>query len=149
MLICYEDTDPTWPGRTAADADGPPVDFLVNISNDGWFNGTSEHEQHLAICRFRAVECRRSMARAVNMGISAVIDGNGRVIALPGANLGEVQADRGGADRRDPHRPAHQSVRPSGDWLPWACWLLMGIGLLRPILRRVRRTPVRLAHELA
>src|SRR5713101_1333826 len=58
-----------------------PVDFLVNISNDGWFEGTEEHEQHLAICRFRAVVCRRSMVRAVNMGISAVIDGNGRVLA--------------------------------------------------------------------
>ena len=54
-------------------------DFLVNISNDGWFNGSCEHEEHLAICRFRAVECRRSIARAVNMGISTVIDGNGRV----------------------------------------------------------------------
>src|SRR4029450_10245577 len=54
-----------------------------NISNDGWFNGTEEHEQHLAICRFRAVETRRSVVRAVNMGISAVIDPDGRVIELP------------------------------------------------------------------
>ena len=29
---------------------------------------------------FRAIECRRPLARAVNMGISAVIDGNGRVL---------------------------------------------------------------------
>ena len=60
-----------------------PVDFLVNISNDGWFDGTEEHEQHLAICRFRAIETRRSVVRAVNMGISAVIDPDGRVIELP------------------------------------------------------------------
>jgi apolipoprotein N-acyltransferase len=80
VVICYEDTDPALTrhygggGREAAD-------FILNISNDGWFNGTSEHDQHLAICRFRAVECRRSVARAVNMGISAVIDSNGRVLA--------------------------------------------------------------------
>lgn len=79
-LICYEDTDSDV-SRPYGGGDGQaPADFLVNISNDGWFLGTSEHDEHLAICRFRAVECRRSVARAVNMGISAVIDGNGRVL---------------------------------------------------------------------
>ncbi len=79
MLICYEDTDTylarqynPWSGR------GAGVDFLVNTSNDGWFDGSEEHEQHLAICRFRAVEARRTVVRAVNMGISAVIDPDGR-----------------------------------------------------------------------
>lgn len=81
VLICYEDTDPFLARRYAIDdEDGAPVDFLLNISNDGWFDGTSEHEEHLAISRFRAVECRRALARSVNMGISAVIDSNGRVL---------------------------------------------------------------------
>jgi apolipoprotein N-acyltransferase len=81
VVICYEDTDPSLAREyVREDVDGPPVDFLVNISNDGWFKGTAEHEEHLAICRFRAVECRRAVARAVNMGVSAVIDGNGRVL---------------------------------------------------------------------
>jgi apolipoprotein N-acyltransferase len=80
VLICYEDTDPDV-ARPYGGGDGqPPADFVLNISNDGWFNGTSEHEQHLAICRFRAVECRRSVLRAVNMGVSAVVDGDGRVL---------------------------------------------------------------------
>jgi apolipoprotein N-acyltransferase len=78
--ICYEDSDPIV-GRPYGKQGGPSkVDFVVNISNDGWFDGTAEHEQHLAICRFRAVECRQSVARSVNMGISGVIDGNGRVL---------------------------------------------------------------------
>jgi apolipoprotein N-acyltransferase len=81
VVICYEDTDPDMT-RPYAGGDGrPPADFLLNTSNDGWFDGTSEHEEHLAICRFRAVECRRPIARAVNMGISALIDGNGNVLA--------------------------------------------------------------------
>ncbi len=81
VLICFEDTDPVLARRYAvADSDGPPVDFLVNLSNDGWFDGTAEHETHLAVSRFRAVECRRSMVRSVNMGISAVIDSSGRVL---------------------------------------------------------------------
>ncbi len=80
VVICYEDTDPAV-SRLYGGGDGrPAADFVLNTSNDGWFNGTSEHNEHLANCRFRAVECRRSVARAVNMGISAVVDGNGRVL---------------------------------------------------------------------
>ncbi len=74
VMICYEDT------VAAIGREYAGVDFLVNISNDGWFDGTSEHDQHLAISRFRAVEARRSLVRAVNMGVSAVIDGSGRVL---------------------------------------------------------------------
>ena len=85
VVICFEDTDPYLARQyVRTDSVLRPVDFLLNISNDGWFDGTSEHDEHLAICRFRAVECRRAIARSVNMGISAVIDGNGRVVALPG-----------------------------------------------------------------
>ncbi|MFO0877004.1 MAG: apolipoprotein N-acyltransferase [Gemmataceae bacterium] len=78
VMICYEDTDPAMARPYARP---PAVDFLVNISNDGWFDGTSEHDQHLAICQFRAVETRRAVGRAVNMGISAVVDSCGRVLA--------------------------------------------------------------------
>src|SRR5207249_9926463 len=82
VLICYEDTD-MYLGREygVETDDGPAVDFILNISNDGWFDGTAEHEEHLAIARFRAIETRRAVARAVNMGVSAVIDSNGRVLA--------------------------------------------------------------------
>src|SRR5262249_9081680 len=59
-LICYEDSDPYLARQYVA---SEPVNFLVNISNDGWFNGTEEHEQHLAICRFRAIESRRAVVR--------------------------------------------------------------------------------------
>jgi len=80
VVICYEDTDPIM-ARPYGGGDGKPAaDFMINTSNDGWFQGSSEHDEHLAICRFRAVECRRSVARSVNMGISAVVDANGRVL---------------------------------------------------------------------
>jgi len=81
VLICYEDTDPVLARQYGKeDADGPPAHFLVNMSNDGWFDGSTQHVEHLAIARFRAIESRRAVVRAVNMGVSAVIDGNGRVL---------------------------------------------------------------------
>jgi len=72
VLICFEDTLP-WAARAYVGRPDP-VDFLVNISNDGWFAGSAELDAHLAISVFRAVECRRSLVRAVNTGISAAID---------------------------------------------------------------------------
>lgn len=80
VVICYEDTDAAM-AHAYVCGDERPVDFLINISNDGWFDGSSEHDQHLAISRFRAIECRRAVARSVNMGISAVVDPVGRVLA--------------------------------------------------------------------
>jgi apolipoprotein N-acyltransferase len=83
-LICYEDTVPHLV-RSAVDklndpADGKPVDCLVNLTNDGWFHGSSGLDQHLITALFRCVECRKPMVRAVNTGISAVIDGDGMVV---------------------------------------------------------------------
>ena len=83
-IICFEDTVPHLVReivKTAADnAEGKPVDCLVNLTNDGWFHGSSELEQHLITAAFRSVETRTPMVRAVNTGISAVIDGDGVVI---------------------------------------------------------------------
>jgi apolipoprotein N-acyltransferase len=58
------------------------IDFLVNISNDGWFNHSCELLQHLYICAFRAVENRISIARSVNTGVSGFIDPSGRIIDM-------------------------------------------------------------------
>jgi apolipoprotein N-acyltransferase len=59
---------------------GEEPDVLVNLSNDGWFWGSSELEMHLACGVFRAVECRKPFLIAANTGISAWIDGDGRIL---------------------------------------------------------------------
>lgn len=137
VVICYEDTDPTLARHySRKDQDGPPVNFLVNISNDGWFDGTSEHDQHLATCRFRAVEARRAIARSVNMGVSAVIDGNGRTVALPGATVSASKKMEGFVACNVPIDDRTSYYALLGDWLPWTCWVLLGaaclFGRLRP-----------------
>jgi apolipoprotein N-acyltransferase len=83
--ICFEDTLPQVVRRFFAEApDGREPDVLVNLSNDGWFKSTSEHEMHLAVSVFRCIENRVPLVRAVNTGVSAVVDGNGRIIkSLP------------------------------------------------------------------
>jgi apolipoprotein N-acyltransferase len=130
VLICYEDTDPylarqynPWAGR------GPNVDFLVNTSNDGWFDGSEQHEQHLAISRFRAVEARRSVVRAVNMGISAVIDPDGRVVALPGDSWARSKKTTGVVTAVVPVDDRGSVYAAAGDWVPGLCWALVVVGV--------------------
>ncbi len=79
--ICYEDTVPYVPREFVWDNGKRRVDFLINISNDGWFLHSNELPQHLAICVFRAIENRVAIARAVNTGISGFIDGSGRIFS--------------------------------------------------------------------
>ncbi|MEZ6048356.1 MAG: apolipoprotein N-acyltransferase [Planctomycetaceae bacterium] len=78
-LICYEDTVPTLVRDYVKQGleQEKPVDCLVNLTNDGWFHGSSELDQHLITASFRCVETRTPMVRAVNTGISAIIDSQG------------------------------------------------------------------------
>ncbi len=94
-VICFEDTIPTLARRgVLGTGTSGRADVLLNLTNDGWFRGSAEQQAHLAISVFRAVECRTPLVRAVNTGISAVIDGNGRIIAsLPRATEGVLSAD--------------------------------------------------------
>jgi len=88
VMICYEDTVPKIARRFAKNQQGHKnIDWLVNISNDGWFvrfkNAkvfpSTELPQHTAICVFRAVENRLAVLRSVNTGISCLIDSLGRI----------------------------------------------------------------------
>lgn len=76
-LVCYESIFPEL-SRSMVQAG---ADVLVNVSNYGWFSGTSQMEQALAIACFRAAELRRPMVLASNNGVSAVIGPDGVVRA--------------------------------------------------------------------
>lgn len=65
--------------RLRGRGDEPQV--LVNLTNDGWFRGSSILDLHLAASRLRAVEARKPLIVAANGGFSAVIDGSGRIHA--------------------------------------------------------------------
>jgi apolipoprotein N-acyltransferase len=126
-LICYEDSDPYLARQYVATE---PVNFLVNISNDGWFDGTEEHEEHLAICRFRAIEARRAVVRAVNMGISGVIDSDGRVREIPGPTWSESKKVEAVVSATVPIDTRESLYATIGDWIPAACWATVLVGLV-------------------
>lgn len=49
------------------------ANFLVTVSNDGWFRDSEELDQILIVTKFRAVENRVGIVRATNTGVSAFV----------------------------------------------------------------------------
>lgn len=74
-LICYE---VIFSGQVTAGGEPRPR-FLLNLTNDAWFGMSLGPHQHFAQARMRAVEEGLPLVRTANTGISAVIDGYGRV----------------------------------------------------------------------
>jgi apolipoprotein N-acyltransferase len=74
-VICYEDI---LQGFLRGVGQLHP-DLLVNLTSDSWFGANTEPWEHLALAVFASVELRVGMVRAVNSGVSALIDPNGRV----------------------------------------------------------------------
>lgn len=85
LLICYE---AIFPHRLIEIERRPQ--WLINVTNDGWFGRSVGPYQHLAQVRLRAVEQNLAIVRAANTGISAIIDGGGRYIAR--SSLGTATA---------------------------------------------------------
>ena len=79
----------------------------MNLTNDGWFRDSSEQEQHLVTAAFRCIELRMPMVRAVNTGISAVIDGDG-LVREP---LAFIDYDRHPSMERDPSIRQRETLR--------------------------------------
>ena len=82
-LICYEVIFP----HAVTDSGVPRPGWFVNITDDSWFGPWAGPNQHLLIARMRAIEEGLPIARAANTGISAVIDGNGRIRAQLGLGM--------------------------------------------------------------
>lgn len=152
-IVCFEDTVPRVV-RAAATAgkDGETVDCLVNLSNDGWFHGSSELDQHLISSVFRAVECRTPLVRSVNTGISAYIDGDGAILEpdvfIDGDDRGRDSfRDESGHIRKSlnallvhevPLDPRESFYLQYGDWFGQSCGFgaimlfLTGVFLRKP-----------------
>jgi apolipoprotein N-acyltransferase len=103
-LICYEAIFPT-----AIVQGKQRPGLLINVTNDGWFGDTTGPWQHFHQTRVRAVEEGLPIIRAANNGVSAIVDGQGRVAAMLSLNA------RGVIDGRIPASIAAPAYATAGD----------------------------------
>ena len=75
FLICNEAALPV----AAANQVKQGAEFLMNMSNDGWFNDTYIVRAHYYYTRLRAVESRKDIAINCNNGFSGLIKANGDI----------------------------------------------------------------------
>ncbi|MFQ6036061.1 MAG: apolipoprotein N-acyltransferase [Sedimentisphaerales bacterium] len=154
VMICYEATIPAIARRFALDEKGQKrIDWLINISNDGWFVRFKDEEilpstelaQHAAICVFRAVENRVAVLRSVNTGISCLIDSLGRIKNgyLAGSLPYQAMQRQGMAGWFVDEMPIDKRVTlfsKYGQWLDFCCAACLVLLIIRvPILRLIAK----------
>lgn len=123
-LICYESLYPGFTSNT-----GGRPGWIVNISNDAWFGRSSGPRQHLNLASYRAIETGLPIVRATPTGVSAILDGYGRIV-------GDSRLDPGESGVIDARLP--QALPPTlysriGDTL---FWLLIVVSLASALYRR-------------
>ena len=139
MLICYEDIFPQL-AREYVQAD---TDFLVNLTNDGWFGDGAAQWQQAAAAIFRAVENGVPLVRSTNNGLTCRVDSHGR--------LREIFKDKTGSEygvgsmtveiplRQPGEKRAPTFYNQHGDWFGWLCVGVTGILLVVKISGQSRR----------
>lgn len=74
-VICYESVY----GEYVSGYVKKGAEFIAVMTNDGWWDNTAGHRQHLGLSVIRAIEQRKWIARSANSGISCFIDPKGKI----------------------------------------------------------------------
>jgi apolipoprotein N-acyltransferase len=135
VLICFEDTFSQL-ARTSVDEE---TDFLINLTNNGWFGESAAQWQHAANAVFRAVENGRPLVRCANNGLTCWVDAQGRMRAVYGdesqdvygAGFKSIEVPLLGGEKRPP-----TCYQKHGDWFGWVCVLVSSLLFIRIRLRR-------------
>jgi apolipoprotein N-acyltransferase len=83
VLICYEDLFP----HEVRECLDEQTDYLLNLTNDGWFGNSGAQWLHTVNALFRAVELHVPLIRCCNNGITCWIDTCGQLhnVYFPGS----------------------------------------------------------------
>jgi apolipoprotein N-acyltransferase len=138
-LICFEDVFPHLV-REYADSD---TDFLVNLTNDGWFGEGAAQWQHAGSAVFRAVENGLPLLRCCNNGLTCWIDSRGRLQQIFRDETGSIYG-AGVMTATIPTLPPGYKREPTfynlhGDWFGWLCVAVAAPVLLARLSRLRQR----------
>jgi apolipoprotein N-acyltransferase len=134
ILICFEDVFP----QVARGDVQPDTDFLVNLTNDGWFGESAAQWQQAATAVFRTVENGVPLIRCSNNGLTCWADAHGRLRQIFHDDQGNVYG-AGFMTVEIPllapgseHAPTFYSRH--GDVFGWVCVGVAGLMLVRRLL---------------
>lgn len=133
--ICFESMLPefvSWQVRNLVRVDQSP-NLLINVTNDSWFWGSSILDHHLACSIFCTVENRRPMLAGANTGLTAEIDGCGRVLQV---SKRMVKASMLAAPKADGRSGL---VQQFGYPFAWLCCVITASSLIASIVNRFRK----------
>jgi apolipoprotein N-acyltransferase len=132
-LICFESV---YPGLVR-DFVNRGAEFLINITNDGWFGKTHGPYQHARIAVFRAIENRISIARCANTGISMFIDPYGRTSQVTKIFTRTIVADMIHLRSDDRSSPEERTLyNRYGDWFAQICCLVSFLAIFLALIRK-------------
>ncbi len=120
VLICFEDIF----AQEAREHVKPDTDFLVNLTNDGWFGESAEQWQQAASAIFRAVENGVPLVRCTNNGLTCWIDAHGRLRKILTATDGSVYGEGfmiADVPLRSSGELNQTFYNRHGDWFAWTC----------------------------
>ncbi|MGO8696423.1 MAG: apolipoprotein N-acyltransferase [Limisphaerales bacterium] len=138
VLICFEDM---FPGEAREHA-GLDTDFLINLTNDGWFGEGPEQMQQAASAVFRAVENGMPLVRCANNGLTCWVDAQGRMrqIEEKGGSIYGRGSMTITIPLAGPGEHPQTIYNRYGDWFGWiCCGLSLGALFLR---RRSQDVPI-------
>ena len=90
VLVCYEVIFP----HQVVDRTKPRPQWLINVTNDGWYGNSAGPYQHLASAQMRAVEEGLPLVRVAGTGISAIIYPWGQIKSSLPLNTSGILDDR-------------------------------------------------------
>jgi len=140
VLICFEDIFPHLAREYVSD----DTDFLVNLTNNGWFGEGAAQWQHAAAAIFRAIENGLPLVRCANNGVTCWADAHGRLkwfesasngIYGPGFMIVNVPVLAPGEKR------APTFYRLHGDRFGWGCVAFALLQILRAFARDHKSRP--------
>ena len=138
-LICFEDVFPELAREYVQD----DTDFLVNLTNDGWFGEGAAQWQQTAAAVFRAVENGVPLVRSANNGVTCWVDANGRLREIFRDNTGSVYGVGAMTIELPLSQPGEKRAptfyNQHGDWFGWLCVGVTGILLVVKISGQRRR----------
>jgi apolipoprotein N-acyltransferase len=135
-LICFEDTLSSFVRECVKNG----ADFLVTLTNDGWFRGPWGPMSHDCVARFRAVENRIPLIRCANTGVSSWVDALGREIQK--ISVSGKCVEIAGVMLCDVPVGQKMSTVFGGVGYAWIFWVWLGLVLVRSLRARIMSSVV-------